>query len=78
VKNRSVFRPQVQRWSWNTHQERYNLTESVTKKEIPVYSGGCNPLGAGGREPGRAAGAERRLRIDALQRCGPKKHRPLT
>jgi hypothetical protein len=78
VKNRSVFRPQVQRWPWNTHQERYNLTESVTKKEIPVYSGGCNPLGAGGREPGRAAGAERRVRIDALQRCGPKKHRPLT
>ena len=41
-------------------------------------SGGCNPLGAGGREPGRAADAERRVRIDALQRCGPKKHRPLT
>jgi hypothetical protein len=78
MKNRSVFRPQVQRWSWNTHQERYNLRESATKKEIPVYSGGCNPLGAGGREPGRAAGAERRVRIDALQRGGPKKHRPLT
>jgi len=34
--NRSVFRPQLQHWSCNTHQERYNSSESVQKKEIPV------------------------------------------
>ena len=72
------FQPQIHRRTSKAPQERYNSSESNPKKEIPVYSGGCNPLGAGGREPGRAAGAERRVRIDALQRCGPKKHRPLT
>ena len=37
ARNRSVFRPQLQHWSCNTHQERYNSSESVQKKEIPVY-----------------------------------------
>jgi hypothetical protein len=36
ARNRSVFRPQLQHWSCNTHQERYNSSESVQKKEIPV------------------------------------------
>jgi hypothetical protein len=38
ARNRSVFRPQLQHWSCNTHQERYNSSESVQKKEIPVYA----------------------------------------
>ena len=33
--NRSVFRPQLQHWSCNTHQEWYDSSESGLKKEIP-------------------------------------------
>jgi len=36
ARNRSVFRPQLQQWSCNTHQEQYNSSESGLKKEIPV------------------------------------------
>jgi len=36
ARNRAVFRPQLQHWSCNTHQERYNPSGSVPKKEIPV------------------------------------------
>jgi hypothetical protein len=37
AQNRSVFRPQLQHWSCNTHQEGYNFRESGLKKEIPNY-----------------------------------------
>ena len=59
-------------------QVRDQLQPPTLSHQESTDSGGCNHLGAGGREPGRAAGAERRGRIDALQRRGPKKHRPLT
>jgi hypothetical protein len=36
ARNRSVFRPYLQNRSCNTHQERYNSSESVPKKEIPA------------------------------------------
>ena len=36
ARNRSVFRPQLQHWSCNTHQEQYNSRESGLKKEIPT------------------------------------------
>ena len=45
TRNSSVFRPQLQHWSCNTHQERYNSSESVQKKEIPVQWN--DPLNAG-------------------------------
>ena len=59
-------------------QVRDQLQPRTLSHQASKDSGGCNPLGAGGREPGRAAGAERCVRIDALQRCGPQKHRPPT
>jgi hypothetical protein len=45
--NRSVFRPQLQHWSCNTHQERYNSSESVQKKEIPAQMRPMRPIPAG-------------------------------
>jgi hypothetical protein len=36
ARNRSVFRPQLRRWSSHTAEEPYNLSESGLKKEIPV------------------------------------------
>ena len=35
ARNRSVFRPKLQRWSSHTAEERYNSSESGLKKEIP-------------------------------------------
>lgn len=35
VRDRSVFRAQMQLWSCNIFQEPYNSTESDMKKEIP-------------------------------------------